>query len=93
YYHPRGFHSERYNKTFHCTNIHAVYKSQLPIIVIFYLMMVRDGVTFLCGIPGIQRQRGQSLWWVSCSWMTPPWCPALTPPFPHPHPPPLLSLL
>ncbi|CAI9537499.1 unnamed protein product [Staurois parvus] len=28
-----------------------------------YLMMVRDGVTFLCGIPGIQRT-GTSLWWV-----------------------------
>ncbi|CAI9576418.1 unnamed protein product [Staurois parvus] len=26
-------------------------------------MMVRDGVTFLCGIPGIQRT-GTSLWWV-----------------------------
>ncbi|CAI9623977.1 unnamed protein product [Staurois parvus] len=25
--------------------------------------MVRDGVTFLCGIPGIQRT-GTSLWWV-----------------------------
>ncbi|CAI9609765.1 unnamed protein product [Staurois parvus] len=25
--------------------------------------MVRDGVIFLCGIPGIQRM-GTSLWWV-----------------------------
>ncbi|CAI9569871.1 unnamed protein product, partial [Staurois parvus] len=28
-----------------------------------YLMMVRDGVTFLCGIMGIQRT-GTSPWWV-----------------------------
>ncbi|CAI9547929.1 unnamed protein product [Staurois parvus] len=27
------------------------------------LVIVRDGVTFLCGIPGIQRT-GTSLWWV-----------------------------
>ncbi|CAI9537848.1 unnamed protein product [Staurois parvus] len=27
------------------------------------MVMVRDGVTFLCGIPGIQRT-GTSLWWV-----------------------------
>ncbi|CAI9541745.1 unnamed protein product, partial [Staurois parvus] len=27
------------------------------------LVTVRDGVTFLCGIPGIQRT-GTSLWWV-----------------------------
>ncbi|CAI9535754.1 unnamed protein product, partial [Staurois parvus] len=36
--------------------------SERSIIVIIYLMMVRDGVTFLCGIPGIQRT-GTSLWW------------------------------
>ncbi|CAI9559462.1 unnamed protein product [Staurois parvus] len=28
-----------------------------------YLMMVRDSVIFLCGIPGIRRM-GTSLWWV-----------------------------
>ncbi|CAI9593391.1 unnamed protein product [Staurois parvus] len=28
-----------------------------------YLMMVRDLMIFLCGIPGIQRT-GTSLWWV-----------------------------
>ncbi|CAI9565741.1 unnamed protein product, partial [Staurois parvus] len=33
-----------------------------------YLMMVRDGVTFLCGIPGIQRT-GTSLWWGSHDWI------------------------
>ncbi|CAI9577992.1 unnamed protein product, partial [Staurois parvus] len=27
------------------------------------LMVVRDGGTFLCGVPGIQRT-GTSLWWV-----------------------------
>ncbi|CAI9569870.1 unnamed protein product [Staurois parvus] len=32
-------------------------------VLFIYLMMVGDGVTFLCGIPGIQRT-GTSLWWV-----------------------------
>ncbi|CAI9593390.1 unnamed protein product, partial [Staurois parvus] len=36
---------------------------ELDILRPTYLMMVRDGVIFLCGIPRIQRT-GTSLWWV-----------------------------
>ncbi|CAI9572929.1 unnamed protein product, partial [Staurois parvus] len=35
----------------------------VPITGSIYLMMVRDGGTFLFGVPGIQRT-GTSLWWV-----------------------------
>ncbi|CAI9545886.1 unnamed protein product [Staurois parvus] len=64
-------------------------------------MMVREWCDLPVWNPGNTEDGDISLVG-SCSWMTPPWCPgtdlcvlleALTPPSPHPHPPPLLSLL
>ncbi|CAI9546005.1 unnamed protein product, partial [Staurois parvus] len=63
-------------------------------------LIVRDGVTFLCGIPGIQRM-GKFLWWVPMTgsiylMMVAPSYPCVllkTPPSLHTPHPPLYTLL